>query len=300
MDTRWDDLRLFLAVVEGGSISAAARQLRMTQPTVSRRIAELEHRFSEPLFARGVAGSKLTSFGERLVLPAKQMAESAGELARAAEQTDARPEGTVRVTAAPGVAFEFVVPFAARMRTALPDIVIELISTQQYLDLVRREADLALRMQKPSQKDLVCLAELETEIAAFASPEYVKTLPRRYALTDVAWIGWAPPLDHLSPNRELSKLIPGFRPVFASDDFVMQLRAAEEGMGAIVLGRVEHRLQRRTLVELDVDLGRYRGGLYLVCARSALSIPRVRAVADQLVAELRDVRAPKRRRVPRS
>jgi DNA-binding transcriptional LysR family regulator len=299
MDTSWDDVRLFLAVVEGGSISAAARRLRMTQPTVSRRLAELERRVAEPLFARGVAGTVLTPFGERLLRPAREMAESAGELARALDQRDARPEGTVRVTASPGVSYEFSVPFAAWLRTRLPDVRIELISTLQYLDLARREADLALRMQKPAQKDLVCLAELEPQLGAFASEAYAASLPRRFGFADVAWIGWAPPLDHLAPNPQLATLIPGFRPAFASDDFVMQLRAAEEGLGAVVLGRVEHPLQRRRLVELDLDLGPYRGGIYLVCARSALSIPRVRAVADLLVAELAKAQSPKAGRVSR-
>ncbi len=295
VDLSWDDVKLFLAVAEGGSISAGARRLNTTQPTVSRRLAELEHALSEPLFARGLSGTVLTPFGERLVGPARRMAESMGELTRAAEQSDARPQGVVRITAAPGVAYELVVPFAGWLRGELPDIQLELVSTLQYLDLVRREADLALRMQRPTQKDLVCLAELETDVAAYASPDYARKLKRGFTAADVSWIVWAPPLDHLAPNPQLSKLIPGFRPAFASDDFVMQLRAASEGLGAVVLGRASHRLQRRELVELDLDLGPYRGGLYLVCARSALAIPRVKAVADLLAAELKTARTPRRK-----
>lgn len=294
MDVSWEDMRLFLAVVEGGSISAAARRLRATQPTVSRRLADLESHLREPLFLRGVSGSVLTPFGERLVGPARQMAEAAGEWTRVADQNDPRPEGTVRITAAPGPAFEIVVPFAAWMKKKLPDVRLELISTLQYLDLVRREADLALRMVKPTQQDLVCLASVEAEIGAFASAAYANKLPAQYGIADVDWVGWAPPFDHLSPNPELAKLIPGYRPVFASDDFVMQLRAAQEGLGAVVLARVEHRFMTHQLVELDIDLRPHRGGIYLVCARSALAIPRVRAVAELLAAELEKVVALKR------
>ncbi|MBK6693434.1 MAG: LysR family transcriptional regulator [Myxococcales bacterium] len=292
MDIPWDDVKVFLAVVEEGSLSKAARRLAMTQPTVSRRIAELEVLLAEALFLRSAGGATLTAYGERLVLPAKRMAESAGEWARAAERSDAQPEGVVRLTAAPGIAYEFVAPFARWLRGKLPAVQLEVISTLQYLDLSRREADLALRMQKPQQRDLVCLAEVKTGVAAFAAPAYAAKLPPKPTARDVDWIGWAPPLDHLSPNPQLAAMIPGFRPVFASDDYAIQLRAAEEGLGAVVLGRVATRFGRPRLTMLDLDLGPYKGELYLVCARSALAIPRVRVVAELLADELRAAREP--------
>ena len=89
-------------------------------------------------------------------------------------------------------------------------------------------------------------------------------------------------------------MIPSFRPVFASDDFLVQLRAAEAGIGAIFLGRARHRFSSSSLVELDVDVGDLRRSLYLVCARRALDIPRVRAVADLLVRELESAEEPRR------
>ena len=300
MDIPWDDVRLFLAVVENGSLSGAARKLRIAQPTVSRRIAELEGRLAEPLFLRATGGATLTPFGEGLLEPARRMAESAGELTRAAERVDTRPEGAVRITAAPGVAFDFVAPFAGWLRTKLPGIRIELVSSLHNLDLVRREADLALRMQHTPQKDLVCLAELVTEVGAFASPSYAERLPRGYAAHQLDWIGWAPPLEHLAPNPQLAQAIPGFRPAFASDDFIVQYRAAEVGLGAIALGRYEHRFAARSLVELDVDLGPYRGEMFLLAARSALAIPRVRTVADLLATEIGKIKTPRRRATRRT
>jgi DNA-binding transcriptional LysR family regulator len=298
MDIPWDDLRIFLAVAEARSLSAAARRLRIAQPTVSRRVAELEAQLGEPLFTRGVEGAALTPYGERLFEPARRMAECSGEVARAAEKRDARPAGTVRLTAPPGVAYDFVAPFALALRARLPEVRLEVVSTLAYLDLVRREADLALRMKRPTQRDLLVLAELETGIGAFASPAYRAGLHKRPAPADVDWICWAPPLDHLSPNPELAALIPGFRPAFASDDFLVQLGAAQAGVGAVVLGRARHRelCSTRELVELDLDLGPVRGGLFLVAARGALEIPRVRAVADELIRALAQVKAPAPRR----
>jgi DNA-binding transcriptional LysR family regulator len=291
VDISWEDARLFLAVVDSGSLSAAARRLRVAQPTVSRRLAELEASLGEPLFGRGAAGTALTRFGQLLVEPARRMADGAAEFARVAEHTEDTPRGVVRVTAPPGLAFDFVAPFAVGLRETLPEVRLEVISTIRYLDLVRREADLALRLKPSSQRDLVTIAEYTTSAAVFASPAYAARLAPGYGLGDLDWIGWAPPLDHLSPNRELAAAIPDFRPVFASDDFLVQLRAAEAGAGAIVLARAWHRYTRLDmLTELEVSLGPVQTSAFVVTTRSALAIPRVRVVADLLAKEFRRVR----------
>jgi DNA-binding transcriptional LysR family regulator len=291
-------LQLFLAVAECGSLSAASKQLGVTQPTVSRRLAELEAAVGEPLFVRAVNGAKATSFGERLLEPARRMAEWAAEANRTAEHAETTPRGSVRITAPPGVAFDFLAPLAGWMRSQLPEVQLEVVSTIEYLDLSRRAADLALRFAAPVQRDVVTLKKLDIEVAAFAAESYASSLPRGFGVADVAWIGWAPPLDHLSPMPELARLVPGFKPVFASDDFLVQQRAAEAGVGAIFLGRVEHRFSSvwgRHLVELDLDVGPLRRSLYLAAARGALEIPRVKAVADLLVAEL-GVAIPKKKK----
>ena len=100
----------------------------------------------------------------------------------------------------------------------------------------------------------------------------------------------------MAPNPQLAALIPGFSPVFTSDDYLVQLRAAEVGIGAFFLGRARHRFSRSTLVELDLDLGELRSAIHLVSARSALAIPRVRAVADLLAKEIEAAEALPRRR----
>lgn len=287
MHIPWDEVQLFLAIAEARSVTAAARRLQITQPTASRRLSQLESLLGERLFVRSVEGVALTPFAERMLEPARRMAEWAGEVDRAAARTESSPRGVVRITAPPGIAFELVAPFAAWLRGVLPDVTLEVVSSVQYVDLVRREADLALRVSgSGGQKDLVTIASLEHGVGVFGSPAYARSLPKSPRMTDIAWIGWAPPLEHISPNPELAKLIPGFRPVFASDDFLVQLRAAEAGIGAIFLGRARHRFSASNLVELDVDFGDLKRTLHLVCAKSALDIPRVRAVADLLVREL--------------
>jgi DNA-binding transcriptional LysR family regulator len=287
----WGDLQLFLAVAESGSLSAAAKVLAVTQPTVSRRLAELERLLAEPLFSRSVEGVALTAFGERMLAPAKRMAESAGEVERAASETEVTPKGTVRVTAPPGVAYQLVAPLAAHLRQVLPDVTLEVMATVRYVDLVRREADLALRaesLDRPSrQRDLVCLASHQHAVAAFATRAYLERLPRPCRMSDVGWIGWAPPLEHLPPNPQLAARIPGFRPVFASDDFIVQIRAAEAGVGAIVLGSLLGRFALPTsLVQVPVSLGKLTSSLHLVAARGSLVVPRIKAVAEVIAREL--------------
>jgi DNA-binding transcriptional LysR family regulator len=289
MDIPWDDVRILLAIAESGSLSAAARRLAVGQPTISRRLADLEKALGYAVFRRTVAGTALTGDGERLLSPARRMAEWAGEFERAALRGDAAPRGVVRITAPPGVAFDFVAPFAGWLHSELPQIRLEVLASTQYLDLARREADLAIRSRRPVGDDLVCIATLEAENGAFATRKYIKSLPRGYGLSDVGWVGWAPPFDRMSPNLELEQLIPNFRPVFACDDYIVQQRAAEAGAGATFLPRLRHRFSRATeLQELELDLGPHaRGAMHLVSAKSALEIPRVKAVADLIAREFK-------------
>ena len=180
MDLPWDDVQLVLVIAEKGSLSRAAKRLRVGQPTMSRRLAVLEYRLGYPLFLRQAAGVALTSAGERLVEPAKRMAEWAGEVARAAGRGESGgPRGLVRVTAPPGVAFDFVAPFAAVVRKKHPDLRLEVLSSVHVLDLARGEADLALRLRPSVSRELVVVASLVVPNAVVVSRSYATKLPKR-------------------------------------------------------------------------------------------------------------------------
>ena len=218
------------------------------------------------------------------------MAECAGEVERVASGAELLPKGVVRITAPPGVAFLFLAPLAAHIREVLPDVRLEVMSTVHYVDLARREADLAIRgkpIGRPSNDhDLVCLATYEQTVGAYATPEFIARLPQGYGFSDVGWIGWSPPFEDLPPNPMLAARIPGFRPVFAADDYIVQLRAAEAGVGAVLLGRFASRFALPTpLVEFPLPEAAFKWPAYLTCARSSLAVPRIRAVADVLAAE---------------
>jgi DNA-binding transcriptional LysR family regulator len=289
MDISWDDVKLFLAVSDHGSLTEAARHLRVGQPTVSRRLAELEERLGYPLFDRSVEGAALTSRGERWLEPARHMAEWAGELLSAAEHADSAPSGLVRITAPPGVAYDFVAPFAGLVRQKYPQIQVQILSRVEYVDLSRREADIALRMRPPSARDLSLVHTFTHLNDAFVSKGYRAKLPKKPAMTEIGFIAWAPPFEQFPPNPQLAAIIPGFRPSFSCDDFIVQLRAAEAGVGAIFMHKVRHRFNRASeLVPLGLDLGPHaRSSLHVVCAKSALGVTRIRAVAELLADELR-------------
>lgn len=268
MDISWDDARLFLAIAETGSLSGAARALKLGQPTVTRRLALLEYTVGASLFRRSVEGASLTVAGERLLEPAKKMAEWAGELLRAAEVRDGAPKGLVRVTASPFICFDFLAPFAGFLAEKNPGLQLEVLSSMQYLDLGRGEADLALRARPPANPDLSLVHALEVENDVFVSKKLKARLGRKPTLTSLPWIAWCPPFDSVPPNPQLEAAIPQFKPVFTADNFLVQLAACEAGLGAMVLGRVRHRFSRESsLVPLGLDLGPHRKStVHLVCS----------------------------------
>jgi DNA-binding transcriptional LysR family regulator len=288
MDISWEDVRLFLAVAEHGSLTEAARRLRVGQPTVSRRLADLEESLGYPLFARSVEGTSMTQQGERWLEPARRMAEWAGELKSTSEHGDASPAGVVRITAPPGVAYDFVAPFARLVREKYPRIELQVLARVEYVDLSRREADIALRSRAPTQRDLAVVHAFPHMNDAFATKGYLKTLPKQPSMQDLDFIAWGPPFEQSPPNPQLHALIPSFRPAFASDDYIVQIRAAESGVGAMFMQKVRHRFNRDSpLVPLGLDLGQHaRSTLFVVCAKSALGVARIRAVADLLKDEL--------------
>jgi DNA-binding transcriptional LysR family regulator len=194
----------------------------------------------------------------------------------------------VRVTAPPAVAYELLTPFAAAVAAAHPSIRVEVASSTRVLDLARGEADLALRARPPATPDLVQVASVPHANKVFVARALAARLPPDATLETLPWIAWAPPFEHLTPNPELEAAIPGFIPRFTADDFLVQLRACELGLGAMVLADYDAAERaKRGLVPLPHDLGTHaRGLMYLVAPRSALDIPRVRRVADLLVARL--------------
>lgn len=295
MNLRWDDLKLFLAVHEHGSLSGAARALKLGQPTLSRRIAELEEVVGEALFERKSQGASLTAAGQKLLPAAQSMAEWANEAEISVKKQTHLPEGKVRIAAPPGIAYEVVVPLAAKIRKQYPQIQIEVLSGVEILNLGRGEADLSLRTQKPGDADLVCMDEVSSAMRVYVSKSYGAKLSPHPSMADLDWICWPTSYDGFRTEQELRALIPNFKPAFTSDDFIVQMAACKAGLGAMILPQAMHRYaglgELNALQELDIDLGPSAvGTLYLVCHKRHRHLPKVRLVMDFIFGEFASLR----------
>ena len=164
----WTLFRSFLSVAETGSLSAAARALRLSQPTLGRHIAELEAALGVMLFTRAARGFVLTDAGVAMLPGARQMREAAAALAMLAAGREQSLTGTVRVTASRVVSHYLLPPVLAELRQQEPGIDIELVPSDSTENLLFREADIALRMYRPTQLNVVTrhLGDLPTAIYA--------------------------------------------------------------------------------------------------------------------------------------
>lgn len=170
----WDLYRSFLHVMREGSLSGAARALGTTQPTIGRRLEALEAALGCTLFIRTPTGLQATDAARRLAAPAEAMAAQAGALRRAASAGQDDISGTVRLTASETIGGEVLPPILAELQAAHPAIRIELALTNRNEDLLQREADIAVRMVRPSQEALVARRLGALAIGLYAHRHYVE------------------------------------------------------------------------------------------------------------------------------
>ncbi|QDC08278.1 LysR family transcriptional regulator [Oceanicola sp. D3] len=169
----WSRVQAFLAVVETGSLSGAARQLGTSQPTLGRQVKALEDELATRLFKRAAKGLSLTEAGEALVEPARAMQEAAMRLQLTAAGREEELAGTVRITAPVAVTHWMLPPIVARIRAAEPEIQIELVPNDASDNLLFREADIAVRMYRPTQLDLVSRQLGEMKMGLYAAESYL-------------------------------------------------------------------------------------------------------------------------------
>lgn len=173
----WSHYRAFLAVFREGSLSGAARDLGLTQPTLGRQIAELEQNLGAALFVRSPRGLSPTDAARDIAPHAEAMAAAAGALARAASGGASDVTGVVRITASDVVGAEVLPPMLAEFRRAHPAIAIELVLSNRVEDLLRGEADIAVRMVRPSQDALVARHIGAVNVGLYAHRTYLKSAP---------------------------------------------------------------------------------------------------------------------------
>ena len=185
-DIDWSLYRSFLAVMREGSLSAAARVLGTTQPSVGRHIAALEAALGVSLFTRSPEGLKPTPTALALRPPAEAMASAVQQATRIASGEAQEERGTVRVTASQIIGGEVLPELLARFHEQHPQITIELVLNNLNEDLLQREADIAVRMAKPSQQALIAKKLGRVDIGLYAHQRYAKARGLPGKLADMA------------------------------------------------------------------------------------------------------------------
>ncbi len=169
----WSLIQSFLAVAETGSLSAASRQLGRSQPTLGRQVQALEAELGVSLFERHARGLRLSDTGRRVLPMAQQMLIAGNALGLTAAGQAQVLEGTVRITAAVFVSHHLLPPILAQIRQAEPSIQLELVATDATENLLFREADIAVRMYRPGQMDIVTKQIGEIPLCVCAAKSYL-------------------------------------------------------------------------------------------------------------------------------
>lgn len=280
----WELYRSFLGVLREGSLSGAARALGLTQPTVGRHVAALEAALRVPLFTRSSSGLMPTDVALALRAHAEAMESTADALARAATSFGEDVRGVVRISASDVVGVEVLPPIVARLRQRHPALTIELALTNRVQDLLRREADIAVRMTRPGQTRLIARHIGGIELGLHAHRDYLARCgtPRDAGeLVRHALIGHDRPTAFI---RQIAKSFPGFdRGAFAlrTDSDLAQLALIRCGAG---IGACQAALAKRDPALVRVLPKAFAGRLdmWVTMHEDLRGSPRCRAAFDAL------------------
>ena len=247
-DPAWDLFQSLHAVLQAGSFSAAARVRGLTQPTLGRHIEALEQSLGAPLFLRSPRGLTPTDLAESMRSHLEEMACGAAAALRDASGAADSSKGVVRLAASDIMGAEVLPEILSGFQDKYPDITIELVLSNHHEDLSRRDADIAVRMVRPTQGTLVARKVGVTGIGFYATPAYLERRGVPASMDDLedghTVIGFdrhRPQLEALAGldlGREITRDIFDFR----SDNDLAQIAAVRAGLG---IGCVQHALARR-------------------------------------------------------
>ena len=284
----WQWLRSFVAVMDGGNLTAAARALGTTQPTVGRHIRALEKRLGETLFERQPNGLQPTARATDLYERSAAVEQAVTGLSASLGSASPSPAGLVRVTTSVIFAVELLPTLLAPLLDRHPLLQIELMAGDDVRNLIRREADVAVRFVRPEQPEVVASKVGEVAIGLYAHRDYLSRAgtPRRKAqLAQHAFVGFD---NATAIVREAARLGIGLdanRVRLHSDNFLVQLAAVRSGVGIGALQTwlaARHSELVRVLPRLDVS----RLPVWVATHDDFHRSRRMRAVFEHLVSEL--------------
>jgi DNA-binding transcriptional LysR family regulator len=289
----WDDLRFFLAVAEAGSLSRAAKVLRVTHSTVLRRLANLESRLESRLFERLQTGYVLTQAGEALHERLASLASGIESAQRELKGLDTVLSGVIRLTSTDTLVRGVLMPTLAAFRRRHPGIRLQVVVNNAFLNLTQREADVAVRPSNDPPENLVGRHVGAIQTAIYASRRYLRAAARRRSkTTDWAghdWVALDESLGHLAQSKWVQSRIPAERIALRVDSLTGMVDAVREGFGAGMLLCLLAE-QERDLVRLAPPLPHLDTQLWVLTHPDLRRVQRVRAFTEHLVDALRQNR----------
>ena len=297
MTPDWDDLRVFLTLAREGNLTAAARRLEVSHPTVARRVKSLEDAIGARLFDRLPDRFALTEAGEGLLADAQAMEQAADSIHRRSAGLGDAAHGTVRLSAGEAMT-AFIAGHLKRLRHKLQCIEIELVATHTLANLSRREADLMIREQAPDLASIVTRRLCRVAYAIYGVPDLAPTDPSPAALRRLNWVGFDDDHAYMPGQSWTLELLDGARPAVRTNNWLIVHQTVRGGEGVAVLpcylGDADPALRRITplLDEVAVDQ-------WLLVHRDLRTLPRVRSVMDALVRLFQEERGAIEGRQPR-
>jgi DNA-binding transcriptional LysR family regulator len=288
MSLPWSLIEAFIGVADAGSLTGAAGALGLSQPTLSRQIQALEEHLGVTLFVRHARGLTLSERGVELLASARQVDQQVDEFLRRATGMRAEPEGSVRISAAEPIAVHVLNPAFRELRRSFAQISIEIVADNSVASLSRREADIAVRMMRPVQLDLVAKRLGAIPIALYASAEYIAVHGQPGGIDDVdehTLIGFDRDDYWLAAVARMGLRPEHFR--FRSDSILVQIEAARAGVGIAAL-HVNLARRHPDLVPVLPGLALPDLEVWLVVHQDLRGDPAVRAVLAALEHTLRE------------
>ncbi len=277
----WEELKVFLSVAESGSLSRAARQLEVSQPTLSRRIAALERTLGVRLFRRTSRGLKATPAAERILSNVRRMDEEAA-LIELETRGGGALEGRVRVTASEGLAVEWLTAELLTFHRSCPGIRVDVVADKSPLDLVSRDADIALRLFRSPERDLFQRRVARHVLGLFAAPSYLDQWGTPRTLGDLVghrFVDLDEPYSHYEQSTWLAQRVGQEQIVYRSNSLLGLLAATRAGWGIGVHSRFLGR-RDRSLVSLLPGTNVDESDLWLVTHAGLRRSPRIRAAYE--------------------
>jgi len=288
VDFDWNRARAFLVTAEEGSLSAAARALGMTQPTLGRQVTALETELGVALFERGGRGLELTPSGLDLLEHVRAMGDAASRLSLTASGQSTSIEGSICITATEVTAAFVLPPILGKLRQLEPGIEIELIASNSTSDLKRREADIAVRAFRPTQSDLIAKRVRGANFHPYASSDYLRRIGNPTSpedLSDADFFGFdrTNVLIDAFNERGIALTLRNFPVV--TENHLVQWELVKHGLGIGFM--VEDVGDAEPMVERALpSLDPFPIEVWLVAHRELKTSRRVRTVYDFLASEL--------------